>query len=340
MTEHALGQTPFPQRQLGTGGPLVGAVGLGCMGMSQSYGSPDDTESLAALNRAIDLGVTLIDTADVYGAGANERLIGPVVSRRREEIVLATKCGFVADTDPGSAPGGVDGRPEHVREAIRASLRRLGVEHVDLYYLHRVDPDVPVEETIGAFGELVREGLIGHVGISEASPENLRRAHATYPISALQSEWSLFTRGLEVDVVPVCRELGITVVPFSPLGRGLLTGTVTSVADLPENDMRKSMPRFADGNLDANLALVAEVQSIAGEHDATAGQVALAWLLAQGADVVPIPGTKRVKYVEENAAAATLALTDSDLARLDTLRPAGARYPEGSFAAKLAHQPT
>ena len=339
MTEHALHETlpHLPQRQLGTGGPLVGAVGLGCMGMSQSYGDPDDTESVATLHRAVDLGVTLIDTADVYGDGKNERLLSTFLAERRDEVVLATKCGLVPASG-SHVPGGVDGRPEHVREAVHASLERLGVEHIDLYYLHRVDPDVPVEETFGAMSELVTQGLVGRLGISEVGEADLRRAHATHPVSALQSEWSLFTRDIETAVLPVCRELDISVVPFSPLGRGMLTGHVTTTADLPENDMRRNLPRFADENLAANLALVQEVASIAAAHEAKAGQVALAWLLAQGADVVPIPGTKRRTYLDQNAGAARLSLTDDDLARLDTLRPAGARYLPGSFMAKLVER--
>lgn len=324
----------LPQRQLGTGGPLVGAVGLGCMGMSQAYGSPDDAESIATLNRAIDIGVSLLDTADVYGSGDNERLLSGVLASRRSEVVLATKHGLVPASG-SHTPGGVDGRPEHVREAVHASLTRLGVDHIDLYYLHRVDPEVPVEETFGAMAELVGEGLVGHLGISEAGVGNLRRAHAVHPIAALQSEWSLFTRDIETDVLPVCRELGISVVPFSPLGRGMLTGQVTTTANLPEGDMRRGMPRFAAENLEANLSLVGEIRAVAQARGATAGQVALAWLLAQGADVVPIPGTKRRTYLEENVGSALVELDDDDLARLDGLRPAGARYPEGSFMARL-----
>jgi aryl-alcohol dehydrogenase-like predicted oxidoreductase len=326
-------------RRLGTDGPEVGAIGLGCMGMSQSYGvRDDDGEALATLHRAADLGVTLVDTADVYGAGANEELLARFLATRRDDVVLATKVGLVP-TPGQSVPGGVDGRPEYVHRAVRASLRRLGVDHVDLSYLHRVDPQVPVEETVGAMAELVGQGLVRHLGVSETSPDELRRAHAVHRIAAVQSEWSLFTRDVETGVVPAARELGVAVVPFSPLGRGLLTGTVTSTADLPADDMRRAFPRFADGNLAANLALVEQVRAVAAEHGATPGQVALAWLLAQGPDVVPIPGTKRRRYLEENAAAADLALTGADLERLDALRPAGARYPEGSFMARLVERP-
>ena len=329
--------TDLPQRQLGTGGPLVGAGGLGCRARSQSYGAPDDAESVATLNRAIDLGVTLLDTADVYGNGANERLLSGVLASRRSEVVLATKFGLVPSAG-SHVPGAVDGRPEHVHEAVRASLTRLGVDHIDLYYLHRVDQDVPVEETFGALAELVTDGLVGHLGISEAGADQIRRAHAVHPLAALQSEWSLFTRDIETEVLPTCRELGISVVPFSPLGRGLLTGAVTSTENLPENDMRRGLPRFEAANLDANLALVGEIRSVASAHGASPGQVALAWLLAQGADVVPIPGTKRRSYLEENVAAAAVELDDEDLAGLDSLRPAGARYAEGSFMARMVEK--
>ena len=326
----------LPRRRLGTDGPEVGAIGLGCMGMSQSYGvRDDDAESLATLHRALDLGVTLIDTADVYGAGANETLLSAVVTSRRDEVVLATKVGLVPAAGQ-TIPAGVDGRPEYVHRAARASLDRLGVDHVDLYYLHRVDPQVPVEETVGAMAELVAQGLVRYLGVSETSAEQLRRAHAVHPIAALQSEWSLFTRGLETDVVPAARELGVALVPFSPLGRGLLTGTVTSAADLPHDDMRRGFPRFADGNLAANLQLVDQVRAVAVEHGATPGQVALAWLLAQGPDVVPIPGTKRRRYLDENAGAVDVVLSPGDLERLDALRPVGNRYADGSFMARLA----
>jgi len=328
----------LPQRRLGTDGPEVGAIGLGCMGMSQSYGvRDDDAESVATLHRALDLGVTLIDTADVYGAGANETLLSGVVAARRDDVVLATKVGLVPAAGQ-SVPGGVDGRPEYVRDAVRASLKRLGVEHVDLYYLHRVDPVVPVEETIGAMAELVEQGLVRHLGVSETSADQLRRAHAVHPIAAVQSEWSLFTRDVETDVLPTARELGIAFVPFSPLGRGMLTGAVGSTAELPPDDMRRNFPRFADEHLAGNLRLVEQVRAVAAEHGATPGQVALAWLLAQGPDVVPIPGTKRRRYLEENVGAAGLTLSPADLERLDALRPTGGRYPEGSFMARLVER--
>lgn len=325
------------QRRLGGEGPQVGALGLGCMGMSQSYGVRDDAESVATLHRAIDLGVTLLDTADVYGAGANERLLAQVLADRRDEVVLATKVGLVPAAGQ-SIPGGVDGTPEHIHAGIRDSLRRLGTDHVDLYYLHRVDPDVPVEESVGAMGELVEQGLVRHLGLSEPSADQLRRAFGVHPIAAVQSEWSLFTRDVETDVLPAARELGVALVPFSPLGRGLLTGAVTSTQDMAADDMRRGFPRFAPENLEANLALVEQVRAVAAEHGATAGQVALAWLLAQGPDVVPIPGTKRRRYLEENVAAAEVRLTAEDLGRLDGLRPAGARYAEGSLMARLVER--
>jgi aryl-alcohol dehydrogenase-like predicted oxidoreductase len=325
-------------RRLGSDGPEVGLLGLGCMGMSQSYGTRDDAESVATLHHAIDLGVTLLDTADVYGAGDNERLLAGVLAGRRDEVVLATKVGLVPAAGQ-SIPSGADGSPEHIHAAIRDSLARLGTDHVDLYYLHRVDPQVPVEESIGAMAELVAQGLVRHLGVSEPSADQLRRAHAVHPIAAVQSEWSLFTRDIEADVLPAARELGVAVVPFSPLGRGLLTGAVTTTDALAENDMRRAFPRFAPENLAANLALVDEVRAVASEHGATPGQVAIAWLLAQGEDVVPIPGTKRRRYLDENVAAAELTLTDGDLARLDGLRPAGARYAEGSFMARLIERP-
>ena len=247
------------QRRLGGAGPQVGALGLGCMGMSQSYGVRDDAESVATLHRAIDLGMTLLDTADVYGAGANERLLAQVLADRRDEVVLATKVGLVPAAGQ-SIPGGVDGTPEHIHAGIRESLRRLGTDHVDLYYLHRVDPDVPVEESVGAMAELVEQGLVRHLGLSEPSADQLRRAVGVHPVAAVQSEWSLFTRDVETDVLPAARELGVALVPFSPLGRGLLTGAVTSTQDMAADDMRRGFPRFAPENLEANLALVEQVR--------------------------------------------------------------------------------
>jgi aryl-alcohol dehydrogenase-like predicted oxidoreductase len=314
----------LPTRKLG---PLpVSAIGLGCMGMSFAYGRPDRTEALATLHRALDLGVTLLDTADIYGAGHNEQLLAEVLADRREQVVLATKFGIVTGAD--GYPAGVNGSPEYVRRACEASLRRLGVDHIDLYYLHRPDPTVPIEDTVGAMAELVRRGLVGHLGLSEASATTVRRAAAVFPIAAVQSEWSVFSRDIEASVLPVCRELGIGLVPFSPLGRGMLTGAVTGTDGLDADDFRRSLPRFGAENLEDNLAAVATVREIAAAHGATPGQVALAWLLGQGPDVVPIPGTKRVRYLEENVGAGALTLTGDERARLDALRAAGDRYPD------------
>jgi aryl-alcohol dehydrogenase-like predicted oxidoreductase len=296
------------------------------MGMSYAYGRPDRTESLATLNRAIDLGVTFLDTADMYGRGHNEELLAAVLADRRDEVVLATKFGILVGDD--GRPNGVDGRPEYVRSACRASLRRLGVDRIDLYYQHRPDPDVPIEETVGAMAELVREGLVVELGLSEASAATVRRAAAVHPIAAVQSEWSLFSRDVEGAVVPACRELGIGVVPYSPLGRGMLTGGSADLADLAADDFRRTLPRFRGENLRRNLEAVGVVEEVAEAHDATPGQVALAWLLGRGEDVVPIPGTKRVRYLEENLAATDLVLTAEETARLDALPVAGDRYPD------------
>ncbi len=311
-------------------GPLpVSALGLGCMGMSYAYGPPDRGEALATLRRALDLGVTLLDTADVYGAGHNEELVAEVLPGRRDEIVLATKFGIL--TGPDGRPNGVDGSPAHVRRACAASLRRLGVDAIDLYYLHRPDPRVPIEDTVGAMGELVAAGHVRHLGLSEASAATVRRAAAVHPIAAVQSEWSVFSRDVEAEVVPACRELGIGLVPYSPLGRGLLTGALTGAGGLAADDFRRSLPRFADAALARNLDAVAVVRGVAAAHAATPGQVALAWLLAQGPDVVPIPGTKRVRYLEENLGALAVQLSPEDRARLEALRPEGDRYPDMSW---------
>ncbi len=301
----------------------VGPQGLGCMGMSQSYGQGDETESIATVHRALDLGVTLLDTADVYGAGANEELVGRAIADRRDKVVLATKFALA---DPERRPRG---DAEYVRRACEASLRRLGIDHIDLYYQHRVDPTVPIEETVGALADLVKEGKIRHIGLSEASAGTIRRAHAVHPITALQSEWSLWTRDIEDTVVPTCTELGIGIVPFSPLGRGFLTGRVTSTADLAEDDMRRGLPRFEGENFDRNLAIVEALRALAAERGVTAGQLALAWVHHQGSHVVPIPGTKRVKYLEENVAAASLTLSAADLRAVEAAAPAAAgdRYP-------------
>jgi aryl-alcohol dehydrogenase-like predicted oxidoreductase len=317
-----------PQRQLGSDGPLVGALGLGCMSMSAVYGPGDDDAAEETLNRAIDLGVTLFDTADIYGATTNEELVGRILGPRRDEVVLATKFGITFSTTPdGKLRRGVDGSPEYVRSACDASLGRLGVDHVDLYYLHRPDADVPIEETVGAMGELVAAGKVRHLGLSEASAETIRRAVAVHPIAALQSEWSIWSRDIEAEVVPACREHGITVVPYSPLGRGYLTGTlqVSSPDDLPEGDFRRTQPRFQADALAANQAIVDEVRAIAEARGATPAQVALAWLLAQGDDVVPIPGTKRVSRLEENLGALHVALEPADLDRLEQLSVVGDR---------------
>ncbi|WP_121012798.1 aldo/keto reductase [Saccharothrix australiensis] len=293
------------------------------MGMSQSYGQGDDAESIRTVHRALDLGVTLLDTADVYGAGANEELVGRAIADRRDRVVLATKFGLA---DPERRPRG---DAAYVRRACEASLRRLGVDHIDLYYQHRVDPAVPIEETVGAMADLVREGKVRHLGLSEAGAETIRRAHAVHPITALQSEWSLWTRDIEAVVAPACAELGIGIVPFSPLGRGFLTGRVTSLADLEEGDSRHAMPRFAEDNLVRNLAIVEALRALAAERDVTPGQLALAWVHHRGEHVVPIPGTKRVKYLEENVAAASLTLSADDLRAIEAAAPAAAgdRYP-------------
>ncbi len=292
--------TALPTRRLGA--LTVSAQGLGCMGMSQAYGASDDTQSIATIHRALDLGVTLLDTSDFYGTGHNEELIGRALAgSRREQAVVATKFGFANRL---GEPPYIRGDAAYVREACDASLRRLGVDHIDLYYVHRVDKTVPIEETVGALAELVEAGKVRHLGLSEAGADTIRRAHAVHPIAALQSEWSLWTRDLEAEIAPVCRELGIGLVPFSPLGRGFLTGRYTSLDALPEDDLRRTQPRFADGNLERNLAIVDALNALAAEKGVTAGQLALAWVQHRGDDVVPIPGTRREKYLEENVAAA------------------------------------
>jgi len=318
----------LPTRPLGTNGPEVPAQGLGTMSMTDfAYGPADEDEAVATILRALDLGVTFLDTADVYGLNENEKLVGRTIAARRDEVTLATKFGIVFR----NGKRGIDGSPAYVHEACDASLARLGVDHIDLYYLHRPDTTVPIEDTVGAMAELVAAGKVRHLGLSEASADTVRRAAAVHPIAALQSEWSLFTRDLETDVVPACRELGIGLVPFSPLGRGLLTGRVTDVDALAANDFRRSNPRFADGPFDHNLALVEVVKDVARERGCTPGQVALAWLTAQGDDVVPIPGTKRRKYLEENVGALAVRLEAADLERLGALDPAGDRADDMSF---------
>ncbi|MFK4086322.1 aldo/keto reductase [Kribbella sp. NPDC020789] len=311
--------------KLGSSGAEVSRLGLGCMGMSFAYGEPDDAESVATLHRALDLGITFLDTADMYGMGANEELIGRAIEDRRDEVFLATKFGIVGDPRDRTVRG-VNGTPEYVRASIDRSLTRLGVDHVELYYQHRADPAVPIEETVGAMAELVEAGKVRYLGLSEASADTIRRAHAVHPITAVQSEWSLFSRDIEESVLPACRELGIGIVPYSPLGRGMLTGALPE--QLPADDFRRTLPRFNGANLDTNLALVDRVRAVAAELGATPGQVALAWVLAQGNDVAPIPGTKRRKYLEENVAALQVELSPEALATLSELTPAGTRYPE------------
>ena len=311
----------------------MGAIGLGCMGMSEFYGTADEGEAIATIHRALDLGVTLVDTADMYGPYTNEELVGRAIAGRREEVVLATKFGIVRDADDPSRRG-VEGRPEYVRKSIEGSLARLGVDHVDLYYQHRVDPDTPIEDTVGAMAELVREGKVRYLGLSEAAPDTLRRAHAIHPISALQTEYSLWSRDPEDEVLPTVRELGIGFVAYSPLGRGFLTGRFQSPEDLEEGDFRLRNPRFQGENFQRNLELVERVREIAEEKNATPAQLALAWVLAQGEDIVPIPGTKRRERLEENVAALDVELTDADLERIEAAFPKGAtagdRYPDMS----------
>jgi aryl-alcohol dehydrogenase-like predicted oxidoreductase len=313
------------------GALTVSALGLGCMGMSQSYGPGDDEESIRVIHRALQLGVTFLDTADIYGQGANETLVGRAVGSRRDDFVIATKFANRVRADGSRF---VDNRPEYIREAIDASLRRLGTDRVDLYYMHRRDPDVPIEESVGAMAELVQAGKVLHLGLSEVSAETLRAAATVHPIAALQSEWSLFTRGLEAEIVPAARELRVGIVPYSPLGRGMLSGALTSTDELTEDDFRRNNPRWSPENLEHNLALVNRVREVAGQAGATPAQVAIAWLLAKGEDVVPIPGTKRVSYLEENVAAADLSLGADVVAELDALgEAAGARYPEAMMGA-------
>jgi aryl-alcohol dehydrogenase-like predicted oxidoreductase len=320
-------------RRLGQQGLTVSAQGLGCMGMTWAYGPTDETESIAAIREAIDLGVTFFDTAEIYGPFTNERLLARALEGRRDRVVIATKFGF--DISPEGRMQGANSRPEHVREAVEGSLRRLGTDVIDLLYQHRVDPQVPIEETVGVMAELVRAGKVRYLGLSEASPATLRRAVKVYPISALQTEYSLWERSPEAEILPTCRELGIGFVAYSPLGRGFLTGKARRVDEMPEDDFRRSQPRFADDNFDRNMALVAVVKEVAARRGATPAQVALAWLLAHGEDIVPIPGTKRRSYMRENVAACAVALTPEDMAELDERIPVGAaageRYAEASM---------
>ncbi len=322
------------KRKLGTQGLEVSALGLGCMGMSEFYAGRDDAESEATIEHAIDRGVTFLDTADMYGVGRNEELIGRVLRRRRKDVVLATKFGNVRGED-GSYRG-INGRPDYVHQACDASLRRLGVEQIDLYYQHRVDASVPIEETVGAMAELVKAGKVKYLGLSEAAPQTIRRAHVVHPISALQTEYSLWSRDPEDEILPTVRDLGIGFVPYSPLGRGFLTGQIQKPEDLAADDYRRNSPRFQGENFQKNLALVGEITAVAASKKCTPAQLAPAWVLARGDDIVPIPGTKRRSYLDENLGALNVVLTKKDLARIDRALPqgaaAGGRYPEASMA--------
>src|SRR5215210_7850937 len=329
VQRHYGGWTMLTTRKLGRQGLEVSALGLGCMGMSQSYGPPDDEESVATIHRALELGVTLFDTAEVYGPFTNETLLGGALEGRREGAVIATKFGWEIGT---KGRGGLNSRPSHIREAVEGSLGRLRTDYIDLLYQHRVDPAVPIEEVVGTMADLVREGKVRFLGLSEAGESTIRRAHQTHPISALQSEYSLWERNLEPRIIPLLRELGIGLVPFSPLGRGFLTGTAKRAEEYPADDYRRGDPRYQGENFDANMRAASAVQQLAARKGATPGQIALAWLLHKGPDIVPIPGTKRRSYLEENVAAADVRLTSAEMAKLDAaLAPenvAGPRYSE------------
>jgi len=322
------------KRKLGRNGPAVSELGLGCMGMSWAYGTPDDAESVATLERALDLGVDFFDTAEVYGPFENEKLLGRVLGARRHGLTIATKFGF--RFEEGGMPRGMNGRPENAKAVAEASLKRLGIDVIDLFYLHRVDPAVPVEDTVGGMAELVKEGKVRHLGLSECTADEVRRGHATHPIAVLQSEYSIWERGVEAEILPTLRELGIGFVPFSPLGRGFLTGTLARAEELPKNDYRHMQPRMQGDNYDANMRVVDALRAVGEAKGANPAQIALAWVLAQGDDLIPIPGTKRRKYLEENVAAAGIVLTGDDLTALERAVPkgstAGARYPANTFA--------
>jgi aryl-alcohol dehydrogenase-like predicted oxidoreductase len=328
------GKGPIPKRLLGSSGIAVTAIGLGCMSLSGTYGTSRDEDGIAVIQAALDSGITFLDTSDMYGFGHNEELVGRAIKGRRGEVVLATKFGNLGGRDGGKI---AEGRPEYVIEACEKSLKRLGVEVIDLYYQHRVDPKTPIEETVGAMAELVKAGKVRHLGLSEAAPATIRRAAKVHPIAALQTEYSLWSREPEDEILPTVRELGIAFVAYSPLGRGFLTGAFRSIEDLPADDTRRNLPRFQGANFGKNLKLVGRIRELAAAKDCTPSQLALAWVLAQGPDIVPIPGTKRVKYLDENLGALDVRLTQSELEQIDAILPAGAasgdRYPERAMQA-------